>query len=145
MKAQLHLFHLANAFYSTVRWIRVPVSFKGQCMEIFDSWFFSHKNICSGPLIIRLKPLCIYIRIREEIRNFKYACGVNDTAFKMNFSNNFEKWKSWAKRLCKKMKNVCCVFVYNQRTIWAALASFKGISIKTKCLWIVPYPRLKNI
>jgi hypothetical protein len=76
------------------------------------------------------------------------ACGVNDTACTIKFSNNFEKWKSYAKRRCyaKKIKNACGVIahrihgacgvidtackiwhhMHSRRTIRMALAAFKG-------------------
>jgi hypothetical protein len=48
-----------------------------------------------------LKPFRIKIRSRKEMRNFRYACGVNEKhavsltsapqTFNMKFSNNFEK------------------------------------------------------
>jgi hypothetical protein len=41
---------------------------------------FFHKNIRPGLLIKGVRSFCISIRIREEIRNFLFACGVNDTA-----------------------------------------------------------------
>jgi hypothetical protein len=42
---------------------------KGQYHEIFNPRFF-HLTICPGLLIKGLKPFCIWIRIREEMRNF---------------------------------------------------------------------------
>jgi hypothetical protein len=40
---------------------------KGQCHEIFDLWFFYQTN-SPRPLIHGLKPFCIWLGIREDIR-----------------------------------------------------------------------------
>jgi hypothetical protein len=56
----------------------VPVPLKGQCHEIFDLCLFS-SSIPSGPLINRLTHFCIWLRIREVIRQSQCTSGVNDT------------------------------------------------------------------
>jgi hypothetical protein len=52
---------------------------KGQCHEVFDLWFF-HQTIPPGALIHGLKHFCIWLRIREVIRQSRCLSGVIDTA-----------------------------------------------------------------
>jgi hypothetical protein len=44
------------------------------------SRYFCHHTIPSGPLISRLKPFRMWLRIREVIRLCRWFSGVNDTA-----------------------------------------------------------------
>jgi hypothetical protein len=51
---------------------------KGQCHEIFNLWFF-HQSTPPRALTHRLKPFCIWLRIRQENRHYSSFLGVNDT------------------------------------------------------------------
>jgi hypothetical protein len=81
---------------------RYDIGGNTKCDEVFEPrFFFSHKNICPGPLIKepfsiqkfefeRKSKFWIPVSMRCQWRRMHEACGVID----------FEKQKSWAKRLC---------------------------------------------
>jgi hypothetical protein len=75
---------------------------KGHCQEIFDPRFFFFITSVLGPR--RNSKFLIYMR--GQWHNMHGVCGVIDIERNKEFSNNFEKWKSQAKRLCyaKKLK-----------------------------------------
>jgi hypothetical protein len=70
---------------------------KGECHEIFDLWFF-HQTIPPGPLIHGLKPFCIWLRIREDIR-----------LRNRQFLHQQCQWHRWCQKWSLYNPNIFCV------------------------------------
>jgi hypothetical protein len=108
---------------------------KRHCRKIFPLGFFPLKHPSWAP--DKGAKAFSQNRIREEIRNFRYACAFNDTACmvhagpltphtKRNFLTTYYRRNGFA------MQNMTHWHrMHNGRTIRTALAPLKGISVKT--------------